>query len=425
MKNKKLKLILFFLFLIGCFSIFKLAKIYASDCKDTCDTTYPTNETARDECENNCEKIESNEKKAEKYREIIETEIAKQTTFTNQLDYINNQQSTNQRNLSNTISEIDNLSKKIETLEKDIKEKEKEIVYQKKVLSVLMQSYYDYNQQGILGLILFDENTASPFEKTDYIEQSGMRASEILNGIKEAQQKLVTNQEELKKSQEESVKAKDRLQEEKYKLQVTENQKQTLLAETTAKKEKYEELLRSIEREIYELEAGKSVDYGNIPAAKGGYFDYPVSTPSVTQNYGCLKDSFARSSYPSCDGGKGGFHNGIDFGKNSGTTIYAVREGKVVGSGNNGNYAYGQWIAIDHGDGLVTLYGHLSAKYISNGDKVSGGEKIGKMGTTGYSTGTHLHFSVFDEKSFGVAESRYVNGLMIPTGASISPKRYL
>ena len=423
--NKRIKFILFILLLVGCFYVPNTINVLADDCKDACKTTYQNDKNAKDECEDNCELIEKNEKKAEEYQKIIDTETKKQTTFSNQLDYIANQQNTNQRNLNSTIKDINDLADKIKQLEKDVKEKEKEIVYQKKLLSVLMQSYYDYNQQGILGLVLLNENVANTFEKTDYIEQSGMKASEVLSEIKETQRKLIKDQEELRDSQEESVKLKDKLQDEKYKLQVTENQKKSLLAETTAKKEKYEELLRSIEREIYELESGKSVDYGNIPAAKGGYFDYPVSSPVVTQNYGCLRDSFARRSYPSCDGGKGGFHNGIDFGKNSGSTIYAVKSGKIIGSGNNGNYAYGQWIAIDHGDGLVSLYGHLSSKYVSKGEKVKSGEKIGKMGTTGYSTGIHLHFSVFDKKSFGTIESKYINGLMIPTGASISPKRYL
>ena len=183
-----------------------------------------------------------------KYREIIEAETKKQTTFTNQLDYINNQQNINQKNLSNTIKEINDLSKKIIDLEKDIKEKEKEIIYKKKVLSALMQSYYDYDQQGVLELILLNEAFTSPFEKTDYIEQSGTKVSEILNEIKEAQKKLIKNQDELKESQEKNVKLKDKLQDEKYKLQVSENQKQSLLTEATTKKEKYEELLRSIER---------------------------------------------------------------------------------------------------------------------------------------------------------------------------------
>ncbi|MCK9379031.1 MAG: M23 family metallopeptidase [Candidatus Moranbacteria bacterium] len=117
-------------------------------------------------------------------------------------------------------------------------------------------------------------------------------------------------------------------------------------------------------------------------------------------------------------------HNGIDFGI-SYASIFTAEDGKVIGSGDNGKYAYGKWIAIDHGDGLVTLYGHLSKKDVSKGDKVKKGEKIGTSGNTGNSTGPHLHFSVFDKDTFETTESKIVDGLYIPTGASVNPMRYL
>jgi murein DD-endopeptidase MepM/ murein hydrolase activator NlpD len=166
------------------------------------------------------------------------------------------------------------------------------------------------------------------------------------------------------------------------------------------------------------LESGKTVDYGNIPASNSGYFGYPVSSVRITQGYGMT--SFAKAG---AYGGKP--HNGIDFGLGVGNNIFAVRKGKVLQIGNNGRYAYGRWIAIDHGDGLVTLYGHLSSQSVGKGESVDTGKVIGKSGNTGFSTGPHLHFSVFTKNSFETFESKYVKGLMIPAGASINPMKYL
>jgi len=251
MLNKRIKFISFFFLLIGCFSIFNAEKVTtASECGDNCRLSYPDDEEAQKDCEDKCKDLE---KEADKLKDKIEVKNEQANTLNNQLDYINNQQNINQRNLNSTIKNINDLSEKINTLEKDIKEKEKEIAYQKKILSVLMQSYYDYNQQGVLGLILFNEAVASPFEKTDYIEQSGMRASELLENIKESQNKLISDQEELKKSQEESVALKSKLQDEKYNLQLTENTKQTLLTRTQGEEAKYQALLAEIEQQKLEL----------------------------------------------------------------------------------------------------------------------------------------------------------------------------
>jgi murein DD-endopeptidase MepM/ murein hydrolase activator NlpD len=87
-----------------------------------------------------------------------------------------------------------------------------------------------------------------------------------------------------------------------------------------------------------------------------------------------------------------GVHTGLDFAGPVGTPIMAAASGKVVSAGYEG--AYGNQIIIDHGDGYQTTYNHLSAIGVSVGDKVTTGDKIGKRGSTGNSTGAHLHFEV-------------------------------
>ncbi len=157
-----------------------------------------------------------------------------------------------------------------------------------------------------------------------------------------------------------------------------------------------------------------------MPAYKKGLLSYPVKNIAISQGYG--KTSFAKSSRYY----KNGFHNGIDYALPSGSDVLAAANGKVVAIGNNGKYAYGKWMAIDHGNGIVTLYGHLSAYKQSKGDRVGRGEVIAKSGNTGYSTGPHLHFTVFSTKSFVVVASKKVSSVKdIPVGATVNPKNYL
>jgi len=85
-------------------------------------------------------------------------------------------------------------------------------------------------------------------------------------------------------------------------------------------------------------------------------------------------------------------HTGVDISAGMGTPIKAAAAGTVIFGGWRGGY--GQAVIISHGNGLATLYAHQSKLLVSVGDKVKRGEVIGKVGSTGYSTGPHLHFEV-------------------------------
>lgn len=94
-------------------------------------------------------------------------------------------------------------------------------------------------------------------------------------------------------------------------------------------------------------------------------------------------------------------YNGIDIGAKTGTPIYASAGGKVVVARNNGAYngGYGNYVVIDHSNGTQTLYAHMSSAATSGGASVSKGEVIGYVGSTGRSTGSHLHFEVRGAKN--------------------------
>ena len=110
----------------------------------------------------------------------------------------------------------------------------------------------------------------------------------------------------------------------------------------------------------------------------------PVRTAAFTSGYGVRSDPF---------GGGATRHMGIDLAGPSGTPIYATADGVVSASGYN-NGGYGNLIKLDHGRGVETRYGHMSALLVSAGQRVTRGQLIGRMGSTGRSTGSHLHYEV-------------------------------
>lgn len=121
------------------------------------------------------------------------------------------------------------------------------------------------------------------------------------------------------------------------------------------------------------------------PRIGTGTFDYPFDT-----SRGRVTSPFGMRYHPIYKDYRR--HTGIDIAMSSGSPIYAADGGKVVYVGYNGGY--GMMIKIDHGENIETIYAHLSKYYVSVGDKVFKGEKIGLSGNTGTSTGPHLHFEV-------------------------------
>ncbi len=88
-------------------------------------------------------------------------------------------------------------------------------------------------------------------------------------------------------------------------------------------------------------------------------------------------------------------HGGTDIGASYGSAIYAADSGKVVSSSDGWNGGWGNYVMIDHGNGMQTLYAHMSSRAVSVGQTVKRGQTIGYVGSTGMSTGPHLHFEMY------------------------------
>ncbi len=150
------------------------------------------------------------------------------------------------------------------------------------------------------------------------------------------------------------------------------------------------------ETAVAEAQAALSGDAGSLSGPAAGHLLWPCSGP-ITQGFGPTGYSFEFPyvyqgvAYPH-------FHTGIDIGVGMGTPIAAAADGVVVLAGTNvvdgRPVGYGTYVVIAHGGGLYTLYAHLSQLGVTAGERVRAGEVIGLSGSTGNSTGPHLHFEV-------------------------------
>ena len=130
---------------------------------------------------------------------------------------------------------------------------------------------------------------------------------------------------------------------------------------------------------------GAKLDRETLRRAMGELWAVPLKTKwRLTSKCGWRGDPFT---------GVKQFHPGLDMACPTGTPIYAAQGGKVLQAGFS--RIYGNYVIIDHGNGFQTLYGHMSKKISSTGEWVQQGQKIGLVGSTGYSTGPHLHWTVY------------------------------
>jgi murein DD-endopeptidase MepM/ murein hydrolase activator NlpD len=151
---------------------------------------------------------------------------------------------------------------------------------------------------------------------------------------------------------------------------------------SAAEESALEGLILEREREMEAERKAAGIAGGTESEGAAGSFSWPV-TGTITSPFGWRSNPF---------GGAPEFHQGLDIAAPSGTTVTAAAGGTVIMAQWYGGY--GNYILIDHGGGYSTGYGHLSAIYVSNGQAVARGQAIGAVGSTGQSTGPHLHFEI-------------------------------
>ncbi len=219
----------------------------------------------------------------------------------------------------------------------------------------------------------------------------------------------------------------------------TSKDKSSLLSETKNIESTFQQLLSErkkkkgeLEVEMLDVEAKLQtiVDVSKIPKYGKGVLKYPLDNVIITQYFGNTPFS---SKNPQVYNGSG--HNGIDFGIKVGTPILAAASGIVLGTGNTdlacSGVSYGKWVLVKHTNGLTTLYAHLSVITVTEGMILSSRQQVGLSGNTGYSTGPHLHFTVY--ASDAVQITNYVSKVcgtnmrmpIAPRAGYLNPLSYL
>ena len=317
-------------------------------------------------------------------------------------------------NLSNYITELDGQLTAIQTKISDLKimisDKETEIDEKTVELNEaveVQEAQYDamksrikfmYEKGDALYLELFfaAESFGDMLNKADYIEMLSaydrkmldeyVAQTEYVTLCKESLEEERDVLEEAKKSVEAEESAMNQLISDKEKeydaLSGDIANKQAAIAEYEAYIAEQNETIAALEKAVAEERKRLAQEQGR--RYDGGVFTWPA--PSYTK----ISDEFGSRNDPILGITKQ--HNGLDMAAPGGSPILAAYDGKVVAAAYSSSM--GNYIMIDHGDGLYTIYMHASALYVSTGKEVKKGDTIAAVGSTGRSTGNHLHFGV-------------------------------
>ena len=367
------------------------------------------------------EEIKKLEAEEAVYKQALSQTQSESKTLKNLISSIESRINQLTVNLKITKAKISKNESDIKLHSQEIKEKGKEIQNRKLAMGESMRFLARLENQGLAAMILRSDKLSDVLNSNQYLvnlENGLYNNFIILERDKAELEGLVGEEKNLKKDLDDF---KSELIVKNNLVQKQKEEKNKLLAETKNKEMEYQKMISQvqikqaeIQSEIFELEDKLRGQVGGVPPPRPGALTWPL-LGRITQGYGPTSiTGFYNDAYK--------FHNGIDLAAYYGAPIRAALDGVVTASGDNGKYAYGEWLAIRHSNGLTTLYAHLSAKAASVGQAVSQGQIIGYEGSTGFVTGPHLHFTVYSTNTFKV-EKRWFG--LLPLGGSINPFDYL
>ncbi len=342
-----------------------------------------------------------------------------------------------------TQKKIEKANYSIEQLGLAIGDKQLKIDRNTEILANALRTVQETDGQSFVETVLTYDSLSELWVELDQLAVVRNTVQDQLLELRGLKSQL-ESQESAKRKEHESLSAyQKRLAGQKQVIEENKKQKDTLLATTKSTEAAYQAQLaakrqarQQMESALQEYESKLQyvLDPSKLPKSGSGILGWPVEHPTMTQGFGLT--SFAKSgSYGYDKNGQPNPHRGVDFQASVGTPILAAAPGTVRDATDMdkspGCYSYGKWILIDHDNGLSTLYAHLSVISVSAGQYVKQGEIIGYAGSTGYATGPHLHFTVFDRDAVKVAPFSWSIGCKnariayAPYEAYLNPLNYL
>lgn len=368
---------------------------------------------AKTSSQSKLDKINQNIKEAQKELDSLDDQVADKKAYSDALmkkiDLLQDKLDALESNRDDLQSEIDAVQKRIDETQAEINKAEKEIEKKEQEFDGVYEEYcqrlramYISGNVSMLEVLLESGDISSILTRAEMVKSVSEQDSATLDDLMTKMEEINKEREELANNKIQLGKDKDSLNSRKQELQKSIDEYNSSKAELNAEVEECNAALASLDDKRSEVketidtnqEQKRQIEAEINNALSGSGSNKPGSgnyNPGTGQLAYPTSYRQISAGYPNYSNGS--YHGGVDWPCPTGTAVHASDSGVVV-IAKKLTYSYGQYILIDHGNGLSTLYAHNSSLVVGVGDKVSKGQIIAYSGESGNATGPHVHFEV-------------------------------